>query len=473
MAAAMDEDVPWHCGACTFKNTLAYAKLCEMCQFPRSSSSGSSSSSASGPWTGAPAAASQAARQELVNQLGLGAMDWSSGRGIASSSALPPGWAPAAPSGSSSSSASGPSAPRDMSIPTRKKRKAPADDGGEAAAAVARAQALSQLYKEGDAVEQSRGTKAGRHGFVTKPPAMDGTLQVMWNGLRRQQKTHVSDIARVTVGNGDGMTIDQSLDGMSLSAAAPPPPPPPPQYPAPIGGVPMTTMTTTTTTTTGPPQPRASASSTTGGGLSGVAVASRAALSKAAAAYDSSDDEPDGLPRMEEASDSDTDDEPPRQHSAPRCMHYKRGCLIVPECCGRLYECRLCHDAFEDHKIDRHKTKGGSSSVVAGATKRAGGAFGAKATGVPRPSCNACPLLVSSPSPIPPPTYLPLPPSEIVCKDCDHRQPVSNSCTKCGVAFGEYFCSVCRFWDKKRTADGETGVFHCDKCGICRWVGYE
>lgn len=35
------------------------------------------------------------------------------------------------------------------------------------------------------------------------------------------------------------------------------------------------------------------------------------------------------------------------------CEHYERQCSIVAPCCGRGYPCRLCHDANEDHKVDR------------------------------------------------------------------------------------------------------------------------
>eukprot|EP00620_Florenciella_sp_RCC1587_P020882 CAMPEP_0182581158 /NCGR_PEP_ID=MMETSP1324-20130603/49149_1 /TAXON_ID=236786 /ORGANISM="Florenciella sp., Strain RCC1587" /LENGTH=380 /DNA_ID=CAMNT_0024797483 /DNA_START=217 /DNA_END=1356 /DNA_ORIENTATION=+ len=95
------------------------------------------------------------------------------------------------------------------------------------------------------------------------------------------------------------------------------------------------------------------------------------------------------------------------------CKHYTRSCVIIPVCCGRPYECRLCHDEHENHEIDRHATQ------------------------------------------------------EIICKECDHRQPVSNACMSCGVVFGEYFCGVCRMWDARKSEEA-AGKYHCDKCGICR-----
>ena len=111
--------------------------------------------------------------------------------------------------------------------------------------------------------------------------------------------------------------------------------------------------------------------------------------------------------------------------------------------------------------------------------------------------------------------------AELVCALCDTRQPVSTACTACGVQFGErrrraaggaagvaggqqspassdaccvlpttalctarrrvaasasaaaaatagaYSCLTCRFFDD----DLAKQPYHCDQCGICRWVG--
>lgn len=36
------------------------------------------------------------------------------------------------------------------------------------------------------------------------------------------------------------------------------------------------------------------------------------------------------------------------------CKHYRRGCLIKAECCGKFWPCRLCHDEETfSHTIDR------------------------------------------------------------------------------------------------------------------------
>jgi len=95
----------------------------------------------------------------------------------------------------------------------------------------------------------------------------------------------------------------------------------------------------------------------------------------------------------------------------PECEHYQCECVIIAFCCKRPFGCRVCHDEhIADHKIDRFAT------------------------------------------------------AEVICKQCDLRQPVTNQCTSCGVQFGEYFCSICKLWK----ADGKGGTFHCEGCGICR-----
>jgi len=96
---------------------------------------------------------------------------------------------------------------------------------------------------------------------------------------------------------------------------------------------------------------------------------------------------------------------------APKCTHYECECVIVSACCGKVVQCRLCHDELvSDHKIDRFAT------------------------------------------------------GEVICKQCDVCQPVSNRCVGCGVQFGGYFCGICKLWK----VDDARGTYHCDFCGICR-----
>lgn len=58
---------------------------------------------------------------------------------------------------------------------------------------------------------------------------------------------------------------------------------------------------------------------------------------------------------------------------------------------------------------------------------------------------------------------------ELVCALCDARQPVSQHCQQCHVAFGAYTCMDCVFFDDSL----EKKQFHCGDCGICRVGGRE
>jgi hypothetical protein len=96
---------------------------------------------------------------------------------------------------------------------------------------------------------------------------------------------------------------------------------------------------------------------------------------------------------------------------APPCEHYERKAWLKAACCGRYYPCRFCHDAAEDHEIDRHATK-----------------------------------LVG-------------------CSTCGAAdQPASESCGNCGVRFAAYVCGICVFYDDAPGKD----IYHCDRCGLCR-----
>ena len=103
------------------------------------------------------------------------------------------------------------------------------------------------------------------------------------------------------------------------------------------------------------------------------------------------------------------------------CDHYIRGCKLISPCCGKIYTCRHCHNEIEDifglekpHQIDRFNIK------------------------------------------------------EIICIDCEEKQPVSNKCIKCENIFGKYFCEKCNFFDDRI----ERNYYHCNGCGICR-IAYD
>lgn len=92
-----------------------------------------------------------------------------------------------------------------------------------------------------------------------------------------------------------------------------------------------------------------------------------------------------------------------------KCNHYSRGCDIYCNICNKFYPCRICHDSYEDHKIDRFKV------------------------------------------------------NKIRCRTCKYTQIPSQNCQYCRSIFGFYFCKTCNLWECNNKK-----IFHCDKCGICR-----
>ncbi|XP_029573442.1 RING finger and CHY zinc finger domain-containing protein 1 isoform X2 [Salmo trutta] len=77
-------------------------------------------------------------------------------------------------------------------------------------------------------------------------------------------------------------------------------------------------------------------------------------------------------------------------------------------CCGKAYVCRLCHDAEEDHQMDRFLVK------------------------------------------------------EVQCSVCNTVQQAQKTCQECNVTFGDYYCDICHLFDKDKKQ------YHCQPCGICR-----
>lgn len=100
------------------------------------------------------------------------------------------------------------------------------------------------------------------------------------------------------------------------------------------------------------------------------------------------------------------------------CAHYQRGCKLLSPCCNKWYHCRFCHDADDStkclEKMDRSKVQ------------------------------------------------------KVQCTACGHEQNPEQSCNKCDVKMGNYFCKACRMYD-----DVDKKQFHCDGCGICRVGGRE
>jgi len=92
------------------------------------------------------------------------------------------------------------------------------------------------------------------------------------------------------------------------------------------------------------------------------------------------------------------------------CQHYKRNIKLQCSACHRWYTCRFCHDAVEDHMLNRRETK------------------------------------------------------NMLCMLCGCAQPASEDCALCGQQGAWYYCDVCKLWDDSP----EKSIYHCNDCGICR-----
>lgn len=94
------------------------------------------------------------------------------------------------------------------------------------------------------------------------------------------------------------------------------------------------------------------------------------------------------------------------------CEHYKRNNKILAACCNRFYVCRHCHNADQDHAIDRYAT------------------------------------------------------SVMFCMVCRTIQPKGHDCRSAvcnGRQLAVYFCNICNFWDNC----DDKSIFHCPDCNVC------
>lgn len=92
------------------------------------------------------------------------------------------------------------------------------------------------------------------------------------------------------------------------------------------------------------------------------------------------------------------------------CQHYKRNVKVQCYACRRWYTCRHCHDAEEDHNLDRKKTQ------------------------------------------------------NMLCMACGTPQKAAEYCNDCGIQAACYYCDICKLWDNNSSKK----IYHCADCGICR-----
>ena len=98
------------------------------------------------------------------------------------------------------------------------------------------------------------------------------------------------------------------------------------------------------------------------------------------------------------------------EEKALGCAHYKRNIKLQCFSCRRWYSCRFCHDAIEDHLLNRRATR------------------------------------------------------RMLCMLCGCAQPAGQICVLCGYSAAYYYCDVCKLWDD----DTHKSIYHCPDCGICR-----
>jgi len=98
------------------------------------------------------------------------------------------------------------------------------------------------------------------------------------------------------------------------------------------------------------------------------------------------------------------------EHVSLGCQHYKRNVKVQCYECRRWYTCRHCHDAVEDHDLNRVKTQ------------------------------------------------------NMLCMSCGTPQKAGEYCVQCGMQAACYYCEVCKLWDN----NSNKKIYHCVDCGICR-----
>ena len=92
------------------------------------------------------------------------------------------------------------------------------------------------------------------------------------------------------------------------------------------------------------------------------------------------------------------------------CQHYKRNVKVQCFECRRWYTCRHCHDAVEDHNLNRKMTQ------------------------------------------------------NMLCMVCGTPQKAGDSCNNCETEAACYYCDICKLWDN----NSKKKIYHCPDCGICR-----
>lgn len=105
------------------------------------------------------------------------------------------------------------------------------------------------------------------------------------------------------------------------------------------------------------------------------------------------------------------------ENRAYSCEHYDRFCTVKFGCCDQFWPCHRCHNARSECAERRLRSRD-----------------------IKKVKCRRCGKIQDFP------------------KESPH-------CVQCSLKFGEYFCPICQHLTGK-----QNHPFHCDKCGICRYV---
>jgi hypothetical protein len=101
----------------------------------------------------------------------------------------------------------------------------------------------------------------------------------------------------------------------------------------------------------------------------------------------------------------------PDAHPVLGCPHFRRKNRVLMACCGTFPVCRMCHfqdqSRIHDIRIEPVET--------------------------------------------------------VLCVPCGNVQPKAQSCTRCKVKFGEYYCDICGITDDPK----DVNLRHCESCNVC------
>ena len=122
------------------------------------------------------------------------------------------------------------------------------------------------------------------------------------------------------------------------------------------------------------------------------------------------DTSPTYRPKIHVEHSEEDDDETEDEEQVFGCQHYKRNVKVQCYECRRWYTCRHCHDAVEDHQLNRKQTR------------------------------------------------------NMLCMACGMPQKASDHCENCQTEAACYYCDICKLWDNS----SKKKIYHCPECGICR-----